>query len=518
MRNKESRPTGSARLPGSHPEISSHRLELSTKLTAKLEQLAQWRLHPSSIKFLEEAPEVQGGYATVSRALLAAPSDREDGSDRLTNAKEGVTVGLHDRKGKSSSRASGSEGDLDVEKGKEGTRRRMKMKLKRMGRDLMMALLGSRGTDSSSSSRVAYKTVAVKKMKTSEDIARILRSTLREAEFLVELSHPNIIILYGFVEDIPNNIIWLVFPWADSGSLRDFAASTDWEIPERISLISDVTSGVEYLHSRKPPIRHGDLKSINILVNSESRAIITDFGSARRLTAKDLGKGRAWIETRPQGGALFKATFCESTQTMTLTGDKYTLRWAAPELLKDTEPGLWSDIWALGWVAYEPTAIPDRTPTEDTAGTRGRSPDLLMKLGSMYGQQRDYTNASMYYTKALSVCTDTADSRGKASALWRLAEIHRFQNDYTEAITTYSECLQICNDIGDRGGKAMALWGLAEVHRGQTSYDQAITVYSQCLQMWTDIGDRARKADALYSLAEVHRARNDYSQAITSYS
>ncbi|KIO17100.1 hypothetical protein M407DRAFT_85297, partial [Tulasnella calospora MUT 4182] len=41
--------------------------------------------------------------------------------------------------------------------------------------------------------------------------------------------------------------------------------------------------GLEYLHSRKPPICHGDLKSLNILVSSSYRAIITDFGSARVL-------------------------------------------------------------------------------------------------------------------------------------------------------------------------------------------------------------------------------------------
>ncbi|KIO21758.1 hypothetical protein M407DRAFT_80000, partial [Tulasnella calospora MUT 4182] len=151
---------------------------------------------------------------------------------------------------------------------------------------------------------------------------------LREAGFLVKLSHPNIIKLDGFVEDISKDMIWLVFPWEEHGSLRDFVASADWEIPERIWLISDVAEGVEYLHSQEPPISHGDLKSVNVLVSSECRAIITDFGSARRLTAK-------------------------ATKTMTLTGDKYTLRWAAPELLNGDPPGLWSDIWALGWVGYE---------------------------------------------------------------------------------------------------------------------------------------------------------------------
>lgn len=46
-------------------------------------------------------------------------------------------------------------------------------------------------------------------------------------------------------------------------------------------------------------------------------------------------------------------TFCASTNKITLTGYNYTLRWAAPELLMEGQVGLWSDIWSLGWIAFE---------------------------------------------------------------------------------------------------------------------------------------------------------------------
>ncbi|KIO16268.1 hypothetical protein M407DRAFT_34084 [Tulasnella calospora MUT 4182] len=58
-----------------------------------------------------------------------------------------------------------------------------------------------------------------------------------EATFLVEMSHENIITLEGFVEDLRNDRIWLIFPWEDNGNLKDFVASRNWEIPERISLV-----------------------------------------------------------------------------------------------------------------------------------------------------------------------------------------------------------------------------------------------------------------------------------------
>ncbi|KIO19749.1 hypothetical protein M407DRAFT_48863, partial [Tulasnella calospora MUT 4182] len=160
---------------------------------------------------------------------------------------------------------------------------------------------------------------------------------LREAEILVRLSHSNVIRLEGFVEDVSKDVIWLVFPWESKGNLRDFLASQEWEIPERISLIYDVAEGLEYLHSQEPPICHGDLKSVNLLVNSRCCAVITDFGSA--------------------------PTFCTTTKTITLTGNMYTLRWAAPELLMDDRGSLWSDIWALGWICYE--AMTNSIPFQD---------------------------------------------------------------------------------------------------------------------------------------------------------
>ncbi|KIO17051.1 hypothetical protein M407DRAFT_85339, partial [Tulasnella calospora MUT 4182] len=115
----------------------------------------------------------------------------------------------------------------------------------------------------------------------------------------------------------------------------------------------DVTRGVQYLHSRDPPICHGDLKSINVLVNSKCRAVLTDFGSARRLTKTAADTQTRRPENKAQPAPEFEATFCATSGTMTLTGNEYTLRWAAPELLMDDEPGLSSDMWALGWICYE---------------------------------------------------------------------------------------------------------------------------------------------------------------------
>lgn len=95
------------------------------------------------------------------------------------------------------------------------------------------------------------------------------------------------------------------------------------------------------------------MAQFNILVNSEYHSVITDFGSARRIAPGDPETRTEQTEAQPRSAEQFQATFCASSGTITLTGNKYTLRWAAPELLWDDQVSLGSDIWALGWIVYE---------------------------------------------------------------------------------------------------------------------------------------------------------------------
>ncbi|KIO19005.1 hypothetical protein M407DRAFT_54037, partial [Tulasnella calospora MUT 4182] len=165
---------------------------------------------------------------------------------------------------------------------------------------------------------------------------------VHEVEMLARLSHQNIIRLIGFVEDLQHDKAWIALSWEPNGNVRDFLASGKWEIPERVSLIQDMFEGLKYLHTHEPPICHGDLKSLNILVSSSCRAIITDFGSAR----------------------LVSITIVATTNQLTLTGPVWSLRWAAPELItEEQQPGLASDIWSAGWVCWE--MMTDRVPFDD---------------------------------------------------------------------------------------------------------------------------------------------------------
>lgn len=84
---------------------------------------------------------------------------------------------------------------------------------------------------------------------------KFMQLAIREAEFLVALSHPNIVKFEGFVEEVSKDMIWLVFPWEENGNLSVFIASRDWEIPERISLVWSLGSSlISLLRNRVPDL------------------------------------------------------------------------------------------------------------------------------------------------------------------------------------------------------------------------------------------------------------------------
>ncbi|KAG9030182.1 hypothetical protein FS837_003346 [Tulasnella sp. UAMH 9824] len=495
--------------PTSNHDDASSRTQLSANMTRRLEELASWRIDPSLLKFSKLGANFEGGCAVVSQALLYSSSDAAN--DQVLESNNGGLM--------TSNRASQSE---------DANERREQEASGDEGRNTTEGATGGQEHEDNP--------------ETSEG----RKLAIREAEFLVNHSQENIIELEGFVEDVSKNIIWLVFPWEENGNLNQFIASAEWEIPERISLLHDVASGMEYLHTRNPPICHGDLKSANILVNSDCRAVITDFGSAHHPTTKNLERKTKRARIDPQPAPSPEATFCPSTNTITLTHNKWTLRWAAPELLENDDASLASDVWAFGCVVYE--VMTDSIPFQDV-----RDANVIMRVvkGDLPSISSD---ARMLLVQAL--CTlvrkcwridpskrptaeecraainwmpmivpnpvrpaGAADSSGRsAGLLMQLGDMHKRQNDYSNASKYFVEALSLYTHITDRNGEVRTLRALADIHIFQGNYSQAVTVHSKCLQISTDIGDRHGQASALWGLAQVHRLRNEYDQAVTFYS
>ncbi|KAG8896026.1 hypothetical protein FRC01_012071, partial [Tulasnella sp. 417] len=83
------------------------------------------------------------------------------------------------------------------------------------------------------------QTVAVKKLQFGYEDTEIFKAFVYELSLLATLSHPNVIELIGFVEDIEAYDARMILPWEANGNVREFLQSGEWDVPERVSLVGD---------------------------------------------------------------------------------------------------------------------------------------------------------------------------------------------------------------------------------------------------------------------------------------
>ncbi|KDN44617.1 hypothetical protein RSAG8_05382, partial [Rhizoctonia solani AG-8 WAC10335] len=146
----------------------------------------------------------------------------------------------------------------------------------------------------------------------------------RELMLWHKLSHPNILPLIGVV-CLRNIYLGMASPYMPYGSAREYIERN----PEAnvLQILCDVAEGMGYLAAETPPIAHGDLKGANVLIDSDGRACICDFGLSRFVE-----------DFRPTDVSCFG-----------------TMRWMAPEqLIADTMMvSLSADIFSWGMLALE---------------------------------------------------------------------------------------------------------------------------------------------------------------------
>jgi serine/threonine protein kinase len=99
---------------------------------------------------------------------------------------------------------------------------------------------------------------------------------LSEAKALGRLDHPNIIRVYNVDEDQGN--VYIAMEFIEGESLNEVMQKKKFSAEEIIELGSTVAGTLDYAH--KQGIIHRDIKPSNILVRSDGRLKITDFGIA----------------------------------------------------------------------------------------------------------------------------------------------------------------------------------------------------------------------------------------------
>ncbi|KAF8312283.1 kinase-like protein [Clavulina sp. PMI_390] len=193
-------------------------------------------------------------------------------------------------------------------------------------------LYRGRFVDQGSSRTVVVREVVMPPSEWNSPAGRkVIRLVHREAITHSQLDHPNILPFLGVFHKEAGSPPMMILPLMEHGSLQSLLSRSQTIDLEKFRRILIGTSrAVVYLHTRQPPILHGDLHPGNVLLDADGNPQLCDFGLSRIRH--------------------------EITRTRTILREAGRLRFLAPELSGNwmgrfrTSPE--SDIFSLGMTFY----------------------------------------------------------------------------------------------------------------------------------------------------------------------
>ena len=183
---------------------------------------------------------------------------------------------------------------------------------------------------------VAIKEVQIADTLTEEERTTAFQRTLREAKTAARLNHPAVVTVYDVAED--GGRPWIVMQLIHAQSLDQVLATSGPLSPRRAAeMARQLLSALSVAHAAG--VMHRDVKPSNVLIGSDDRAVLTDFGIA---TFQDDPK---------------------LTQTGMVMGSP---GFTAPERIRGEDASPASDLWSLGATIY--AAVEGHGPFERRGG------------------------------------------------------------------------------------------------------------------------------------------------------
>jgi serine/threonine protein kinase/Tol biopolymer transport system component len=155
----------------------------------------------------------------------------------------------------------------------------------------------------------------------------------REAQSIAALSHPNIVTIYSVEE--ADGLLFLTMEYVDGTPLSD-QIGKGWPLARLLKVAIPLADAISAAHQKG--ITHRDLKPSNVMLSSEGRVKVLDFGLAKLMetSAREMALPGVPTETLTEEGRIVG-----------------TAAYMSPEQAEGKSVDNRSDVFSLGILLYE---------------------------------------------------------------------------------------------------------------------------------------------------------------------
>ena len=128
-----------------------------------------------------------------------------------------------------------------------------------------------------------------------------------ELHILCSIRHPNIV-QYHCVCYLPNSKSPALVMEQLQTNLHDYLLNPSYanlSLNAKVSILQDIARGLAYLHNHKPAVIHRDLTAMNVLLNSDRVAKISDFGNSRIIDIDPACRSKFISTSRVPGTTIY---------------------------------------------------------------------------------------------------------------------------------------------------------------------------------------------------------------------
>ncbi|MCK4664563.1 MAG: tetratricopeptide repeat protein [Bacteroidales bacterium] len=159
----------------------------------------------------------------------------------------------------------------------------------------------------------------------------------------------------------------------------------------------------------------------------------------------------------------------------------------------------------------------DELKNEQEQGNEKAVTEIMNKIGNIYHNQNNLTQAIDYYKKSLEKANNLGDNK-KVSEIQNDMAIALYDSGmYENSLEYYQQSLQLKQQLNDKNGTIDLMKQMAVVYDNMFRYEKSINYYQQALTIVQDIGNEQEETKITNSIGDIYYEKNNLDKAVEYY-